>query len=127
MNDSFRYAPLLAFSLVVSKYILFSNGLSSYDWLNTLLILIVGFVLTISSIKKRNIAYFPFKVVWLSSFNILVLASIVSGVLVALLASNFYDVELTSKEALFAGFIQFFQVEFIGLVVISALSLVFKK
>ena len=127
MNDSFRYAPLLSFALVVSKYMLFVNQLSSLDWLTTIFVLTAGFSLTLQSIKKRNVAYFPFKVVWLSSFNILVLTSIISGVLIAALSPKMYRTELEPKEMMFAGFLEFFQVEFLGLIVITLLSLIFKK
>jgi hypothetical protein len=127
VNDSIKYGPLLGVCLFIGKVILFSWFLETWDSLRSLLINAVGLFVALHYIAGRNKSHFPFKVVWLTGFNIVVVASIISALLVFGLNSFLFKDELNSMQALYYAFTEFLTAEFAGVVVVTILSLLMKK
>ncbi|MDP4934409.1 MAG: hypothetical protein NWR30_06845 [Salibacteraceae bacterium] len=127
MNDSLKYGPIIGFALFAAK--LFSYGFESWvvESIKVLAIMTLGLVVSLKAVKKRNQAYFPFKVVWLSGFNIVVISSFTSAALLVLMRDLFFADPQPLSVGLFIAFYEFLFTEFVGIIVVSILSFTLKK
>ena len=127
MNDSLKYGPLIGCTLFAAK--LFSHGFESWlvESIRVLAILTLGLVVSLKAVKKRNQAYFPFKVVCLSGFNIVVVSSLVCATLLVLMRDMFFADPQPLSVGFFIAFYEFLFTEFIGIIVVSILSFTLKK
>lgn len=81
MIDSFRYGvplALVAFLLLMAQA---TEWLPINPMLRWFLVAVVGGATVLWSIKRRNVAYFPFRFAFLSLFNISIIAAFVQGAL----------------------------------------------
>lgn len=127
VNDSIKYGPMLGIFLFLGKMVLFSFSLEAWDVLRSILVNAGGLSISLSYISKRNQLYFPYKVAWLSGFNIVVIASIVSAFLVFVFNPVLFDQKLNTMQALYYAFVEFITSEFIGVIVVTVMSFVFRK
>ncbi len=77
--------------------------------------------------KKANSAYFPYRYAWFSGFNTLFVMALVSAVLVLLVKSNELEELSITKDFLAMGFVEFFNLLFLGVLINTALAWVFRK
>lgn len=127
VNDSLKYGPIIGFALFAAK--LFSHGFESWvvECIRVLAIMTLGLVVSLKAVKKRNQAYFPFKVVWLSGFNIVVISSFTSAALLVLMRDLFFVDPQPLSVGFFIAFYEFLFTEFVGIIVVSILSFTLKK
>jgi hypothetical protein len=127
VNDYIKYGPIIGFALFAGKF--FSQGYNSWvvEFIRVLAILLLGLVVSLRAIKKRNQAYFPFKVIWLSGFNIVIVSSLVSSALLVLMRDLFFAEPQPLEVGLFIGFHEFIFTEFFGIIVVSIISFTLKK
>lgn len=85
--------------------------------------------LSLWMIRQRNKVYFPMKYVWFSGFTVLFAALAVQVVLIMLFSDMFASANgpQTWHEVLYVCFVEFVSQSFIGLFIITAYSILFKK
>ena len=127
VNDSLKYGPVIGFALFAGKF--FSQSYESWlvEFMRVLVLITMGLVISLQAVKKRNQAYFPFKVVWLSGFNIVIVSSLVSAALLVLMRDLFFVEPQPLAVGLFIGFYEFIFTEFVGIIVVSIISFTLKK
>lgn len=127
VNDSIKYGPILAAALFAAKWITNAFELYSIDLVLKALILVGMVFFFLFEIKKSNQAYFPFKVAWLSAFNIMVLASIIYAALIVVLKDLVAGEAIDLKVAFYFAFIEFLIVEFFGIIASLIVAFLMRK
>lgn len=127
MNDSIKYGPVLGAALFILKWIENVSELYAFDLAFKIIVIASLLFFFLSEIKKRNQHFFPFKVAWLSGFNILVLGSLIHAALMVILRDLVNGEAVELKVGLYIAFIEFIVVEFLGTILSLIIGLIMKK
>lgn len=127
MNDSIKYGTILSVVLFSIKWLANSFQISELETPLIALAIFIYLIFVILRIKSRNKIYFPFKIAWLSAFNILNVSCFAYSFLLIVFKDLVFKNPTPIEIAIQYIFIDFITIQFMGSMISLAIAFISMK